>query len=309
MSWSSILCAAALVALTCAPAPAAVTLRDDLQREVTIVHPAGRVITMLPSLTEIVCALGECSRLVATDRFSDWPASVATLPKAGGLDDVSIEMIVSLRPDLVLVSSAQRISVRLSELGVTSFALNPQSYADEQRAVMMIGQLLGVPQRAADLNASVERRVEDISATAMHHRHGAVPSVYFEIDRTPYVAGPQSYIGELLTRLGVRNIVAADMGAFPRLNPEYVVRQDPDILFVAPAEVAGLALRPGWGALRAVRAGHICAFAPGVEATVMRPGPRIGEGMQAMADCIGQFAPPQAPAPPQTPAPVRAATP
>ncbi|MFI4890318.1 MAG: ABC transporter substrate-binding protein [Steroidobacterales bacterium] len=282
-----VLSAAALPSITVARA--GITLRDDLQREVSIARPAQRIITMLPSLTEAVCALGACDRLVATDRYSNWPAAVGALPKAGGLDDASIELIVSLKPDLVLISSAQRVSARLDELGVASFALNPQSYADGLRTVDLIGQLLGIPERAAALNALTEQRVREVGEASIRRRHGASPSVYFEIDRTPYVAGPQSYIGELLARLGVRNIVTADMGNFPRVNPEYVVRHDPDIMFVERADVAGLAMRPGWGRLRAVREGHICAFPADVDATIMRPGPRVADGMQAMADCIERF--------------------
>ena len=280
------------VFLYASAACAAITMQDDLQRTVVISRPAQRVITMLPSLTEIVCALGACDKLVAIDRFSNWPASVGGLPKAGDLDDASIELIVSLKPDLVLISSAQRISTRLGELGITSFALNPQSYADEVRAVTLIGALLGVSAQAADLNATSEKRVRDIGAEAIRRRHGASPRVYFEIDRTPYAAGPQSYIGELLSRLGTRNIVDPGLGAFPRLNSEYIVRHDPDILFVSAVDVAGLALRPGWDALHAVRERHICTFAPEIEATIMRPGPRIADGMQAMSDCIERFTQP-----------------
>lgn len=280
------------VLLYASAASAAISVQDDLQHRVSIAQPAQRVITMLPSLTEIVCALGACDRLVATDRFSNWPASVGGLPKAGDLDDASIELIVSLRPDLVLINSAQRISTRLGELGVTTFALNPQSYADEARAVTLIGTLLGASARAAALNASTEQRIRELGAAAIRRRHGASPRVYFEIDRTPYAAGPQSYIGELLARLGTRNIVDPGLGTFPRLNSEYIVRHDPDILFVSAGDVPGLALRPGWDALRAVRERRICSFAPEVEATIMRPGPRIADGMQAMSDCIERFTQP-----------------
>jgi iron complex transport system substrate-binding protein len=296
-------CSSVLIAVTAsqllisAGASAEITVRDDLQREVTIPRPAQRIITMLPSLTEIVCALGACEKIIATDRFSNWPASVNRLPKAGDLDDASIELIVSLKPDLVLISSAQRISARLGELGIVTFALNPQSYADEERAVVRTGQLLGVPGEAAVLNAATRSRILSIGAEAVARRHGASPRVYFEIDRTPYAAAPESYIGELLARLGTHNIVAEGLGAFPRLNSEYVVRHDPDILFVSPADAAGLALRPGWGALHAVQDRHICSFSPEIEATIMRPGPRIADGMQAMAGCIERFTQPAPGAP------------
>ena len=119
---------AAALALTLASGLAAaaqsqaLVLRDDLQRAVTFNRPPQRIVSLLPSLTETVCALGACSRLVATDRYSDWPAEVKALPKTGGLEDAQVEGIVRLAPDLVLLSRTQRISDRLHELGVESFA-------------------------------------------------------------------------------------------------------------------------------------------------------------------------------------------
>src|SRR6202034_4651324 len=107
----------------------ALVLRDDLQRAVTFSRPPQRIVSLLPSLTETVCALGACSRLVATDRYSDWPAEVRALPKAGGLDDAQVEEIVRLRPDVVLLSRSQRITRRLHELGVQSVAIDTQTFA------------------------------------------------------------------------------------------------------------------------------------------------------------------------------------
>ena len=95
----------------------AVVLRDDLQHAVTFDRAPQRIVSLLPSLTETICALGACSRLVATDRYSDWPVEVRALPKTGGLEDAEIEGIVRLAPDLVLLSRTQRITDRLHELG------------------------------------------------------------------------------------------------------------------------------------------------------------------------------------------------
>lgn len=283
----------ALLLVLCAAARAtgALVLRDDLQRTVVVPRNPERVISLLPSLTEIVCALGACGRLVAAGQFDDWPARLNKLPKAGGLDDVNVEMIVSLHPDLVLLSRAQRVTQRLDQLGIVSFALQTDRYSDIARAVRLIGALLGVPARAAALNARIQRAVDAVSATAIARRRGAGPSAYFEVDRAPYAAGPQSYIGELLTRLGVRNIVAADLGPFPKLNPEYVVRRDPDVIFIAAADVSTLADRPGWDRIRAVREHRLCAFTPPVMNMISRPGPRVSEGMRAMADCLARVAP------------------
>ena len=111
------------------------------------------------------------------------------------------------------------------------------------------------------------------------------------MDRAPYAAGPASFIGELLTRLGARNIVSADLGPFPQLNPEYVVRRNPDVIFISPAEAPHLAERPGWDQMRAVKEGRLCYFSPAVRDTIVRPGPRVAEGMRAIADCLARVAP------------------
>jgi iron complex transport system substrate-binding protein len=265
--------------------------RDDLGRSVALTHYPQRIVSLLPSLTETVCALGACDRLVATDRYSDWPAQVRALPKAGGIDDAEVELIVSLKPDLVLLSRSQRITGRLHDLGVISFALNTASYPEISHTVTVIGEILGLPDRAKRLNEAIGNAVQAISAQAIARRHGKVPTVYFEVDGPPYAAGPSSFIGELLTLLGARNIVTADLGPFPWLNPEYVVRHDPDVIFVSPAEVARVADRPGWDRIRAVREHRLCSFTPAVRDTIVRPGPRVAEGMRAIADCLAQVSP------------------
>jgi iron complex transport system substrate-binding protein len=266
-------------------------LRDDLDRPVEFARHPQRIVSLLPSLTETVCALDACGRLVATDRYSDWPPQVRALPKTGGIDDAEIELIVGLRPDLVLLSRSQRITGRLQELGVASFALNTDRYPDIARTVSVIGEILGVPDRAERLNRSIADEVHAIGARSIARLHGRSPAVYFEVEGPPYAAGPSSFIGELLTLLGARNIVGADLGPFPMLNPEYVVRHDPDVMFVSPAEVARVADRPGWDRIGAVKEHRICSFAPAVRDTIVRPGPRVAEGMQAIADCLAREAP------------------
>jgi iron complex transport system substrate-binding protein len=292
-AWNIVAAMALTVGLACGLSPhaAANVVRDDLQRDVRFSSAPRRIITLLPSLTETVCALGACDQLVATDRYSDWPAQVNSLPKAGGIDDAQIELIVSLRPDLVLLSRSQRITDRLHELGIASFALETDRYADIAHTVSVIGEIIGERERAARLAESIEDEVRAVGAQALAHRRGAGPAVYFEVDRAPFAAGPGSFIGELLARLGTRNIVSADLGAFPKLNPEYVVRHDPDVIFVTAAESPHLAERPGWDRIRAVRENRICSFGPAVSDTIVRPGPRVAAGMRAIDECLARVAP------------------
>ena len=285
-----------LLTLTAAAAPQAfadgpIVLRDSAQNELRFESSPRRIISLLPSLTETVCALGECARLVATDRYSDWPESVRSLPKTGGLEDAQIERIVSLRPDVVLLAHAPRVRDRLRGLGLTTFEAESRSYADISRTVSLIGLLLAIPDKAATLNLKIDRAVDAVVESARRDLHGRTPLVYYEIDAGPYAAGPDSYIGEMLARLGVRNIVTPDLGPFPKLNPEYVVRHPPDVILVWPKEAANLGNRPGWKEIRAVREGRICSFAPAARDTIARPGPRVAEGLQAMADCLVRVAP------------------
>ncbi len=114
---------------------------DSSQHELHFDRTPQRIITLLPSLTETVCALGECARLVATDRCSEWPASVKSLPKVGGLDDAQIEPIVSLQPDLVILAYQARVTGRLHELDVKALVVETGTYADIARAVRAIGLL------------------------------------------------------------------------------------------------------------------------------------------------------------------------
>jgi iron complex transport system substrate-binding protein len=284
--------AAVAFAPACGAAPAPpIVVRDDLGHEITLAHPPQRLISLLPPLTETVCALGECGRLVATDRYSNWPDSVKALPKTGGLEDPLIEAIVRLHPDLVLLSSAQRITGRLRELGIESVALDTQTYAHISHVITVIGAILDVPERAAALNRRIDAEVREIGGQAIAARRGPAPSVYFEVDPGPYAAGPESFIGEMLARLGARNIVDANLGPFPKLNPEYVVRRNPDVIFISPADAPRLADRPGWDQIRAVREKRICSFPPDVRDTIVHGGPRIADGMRAIAGCLARMTP------------------
>ena len=268
-----------------------VQLTDDRGRHITLAQPPLRIVSLLPSLTESVCALGQCARLVGVDRYSNWPASIASLPRVGGGQDPSIEAVVALRPDVVLMATSSRAAARLESLGLTVVALEPKTHADVQRVLGKIGQVLAVPdaQRVwRRIDAAVEAAAQSVPPAARGAR------VYFEVNRGPYGAGTSSFIGETLTRLGARNILPAALGPFPKLNPEYVVRADPDLIMVGARSVEGLAERPGWGSLRALREQRLCVFSPEESDVLVRPGPRMAEGARLMAGCLASKAVPAA---------------
>ncbi|MGL4434506.1 MAG: ABC transporter substrate-binding protein, partial [Giesbergeria sp.] len=214
-----------------------VQLTDDRGRAVQLARTPQRIVSLLPSLAETVCALDQCQRLVGVDRYTNWPESVRKLPQVGGGLDPNIEAIVALRPDVVLMATSSRAAARLESLGIPVVALEPKTHADVQRVLGKVGQLLGVPDaqrvwRATD--AGVQAAAQSLSPQARGAR------VYFEVNPGPFGAGPGSFIGETLTRLGARNILPDALGPFPKLNPEFVVRADPDLIMVGARSAEGL---------------------------------------------------------------------
>ena len=268
-----------------------IVLTDATHQELRLGAPPERIVSLLPSLTESVCELGECARIAATDQFSNWPESVKSLPKVGSLEDVEVEPIVRAKPDIVLLAHGLRALDRLRSLGVVTFEFEAQTYPDIARNISTLGVMLGVPERASSLNAQIEQSVTAVASDARGRLAGRALRIYYEVDSGPYGAGPESFIGEELARLGARNILTPDLGPFPKLNPEYVVRADPDVIFISPTEAPGLANRPGWSQIRAVREHRICSFPPEVRDTIVRPGPRVATGLRALAECLIRVAP------------------
>ena len=277
----------ALLISVVALAPAhALQLTDDRGVTVTLAQAPQRIVSLLPSLTQSICALDQCQRLVGVDRYSNDPASVRRLPVLGGGLDPNIEAIVALRPDVVVLATSSRASQRLESLGLKVVALEPKSQADVRRVLKKLGQLLAVPD-----NTGAERvwRVIDAGVTAAAQSlppHAKNLRVYFEVNQGPYAAGESSFIGETLTRLGVKNVVPAALGPFPRLNPEFVVRANPDIIMVSSGSMQGMLAYPGWSAIKAVREKRICAFSRDESDVLVRPGPRMADAARIMAKCI-----------------------
>jgi iron complex transport system substrate-binding protein len=166
--------------------------------------------------------------------------------------------------------------------------LEPKNHADMRRVLDKIGQVLGTDdaQRVwREIDASVSAAAQSLPASVKNMR------VYYEVNSGPYAAGEGSFMGETLTRLGAKNIVPAAMGPFPKINPEFVARANPDVIMVGERSAQGLEQRPGWASMRAVRDGRICRFKAEDSDVLVRPGPRMGEAARLMANCLLSKAP------------------
>lgn len=261
----------------------ALDVTDDRGVTQHFVNSPKRIVSILPSLTESVCALGQCQRLVGVDRYSNFPEQVRRLPQVGGNLDPNIEAIVALKPDVVLVSVATRASERLQALGIPVLAMEPKSQQDVRRILGKIAQLLEVDhaeQLWQSMTKGIEQAAMSVPARAKKMR------VYFEVNNAPYAAGASSFIGETLTLLGVGNVVPPELGPFPKLNPEFIVRANPDLIMVGQRGFSAFESRPGWATIRAVREKRVCVFTPEQSDVLVRPGPRMAEAAQMMAACL-----------------------
>ena len=268
-------------------------LQDDRGVEHRFETPPQRIVSLLPSLTEAAWVLGAGPRLVGVDRYSNWPAEVAALPRLGGLDDAQIEALVRLRPDAVLASTAARSLDKLDALGLRVLRLRSDSHADVRRTLGVLARLLGTPEAGERVWAQLDQQLAAAAARVPPLLRGQ--RVYFEIGGGPYAAGATSFIGETLARLGMANIVPADLGPFPKLNPEYVVRARPQVIMGVQREQAALLARPGWQALPAVQQRRLCGFGAAEYETLTRPGPRLGEAAALLATCLERLAAPRQP--------------
>lgn len=261
----------------------AVQVVDDRGVTVELARPPQRIVVMLPSLTEVICEMGACDRLVAVDDFSNWPVQVRKLPHVGGLEDANIEMIVALKPEVVLLASSSRAVGRLEGLGIKVLTLEPKNLADLRRVWMQVALVLGVNDGQARwqrLDAEVDAQASRLPASLRGTK------VYIEVDTGPYAASEASFIGEVLARVGAANVVPGQLGPFPKLNGEFVVRADPQVIMISDHASPAIASRAGWDRIRAVRDGRVCTYDRAQGDVLVRPGPRMAQAAKIMVDCL-----------------------
>ena len=261
-----------------------VTVVDDLGREVRLEGPPQRVVSLVPSHTETVCALGACERLVGRDTLSDYPASVLGLPELGSAFAPDLEALVALRPDLVLVDEYSGAADAVAPLGIPVFAGTPQRLEEVFEMIDRLALLLGTPNEAALLIASVRGELDGVTALVAGRDR---PTVFYEVDPSPYSVGPDGFIGTLIALAGGANVVPGDLGDFPLVDPEFVVATNPQVIVLADAPYGVsaelVAARPGWASIAAVRDGRVIELTQDQSDVMSRAGPRVGDALLLLA--------------------------
>ena len=260
---------------------------------------AQRIVSLSPTHTEMMFAIGAGEQLVAVDLNSNFPAEALELPNELDAFDPSVEAIAAFEPDLVVIGGD------FSGLGEQLDAIDiawwdgpaAASLEDTYAQIEQLGAATGRIAEAAELVSEMQTDIEAIVGEAGGAGEGL--SFYHEIDATLFTADSSTFIGQLYSLLGLRNIADADETesfGFPQLNAEFIVEQNPDLIFLPTGtfylETAeGLAARPGWDAIAAVQNGNIVETSDEIAG---RWGPRVVEYLQQVADAVQNVQVPEA---------------
>ncbi len=267
------------------------TLQDDAGRSVTLSESPQRIVSLAPSNTEIVCAVGACDRLVGVTDFDDYPAQVRSLPKVVVNAAPDVEKIVAARPALVLAAGNQQtpqaILQRLAELQIPTLVLYPESLDGIYTDIELVGAAIGRTDAATALVAEMRGRVAKVrEAVAGAPR----PRVFYEVSvyqGVIYTAGKDSFLASLVDLAGGEPITGDATGV---IQLEDLVRADPQLILLGdaayppPVTAEQVAARPGWSELSAVRSSAVAPMPQ--DPVITRPGPRIVEGLEALARAI-----------------------
>jgi iron complex transport system substrate-binding protein len=257
--------------------------------------PPQRIVSTAPSLTETIFALGAGDRVVGVTTWCLHPDAARAKPKIGGYSNPSLEAIIALRPDLVVVDGGRNdLAPRLAEMGVPVLDVRLDSLGSIEDAIRAIAARLDESGQGKALTARIAaQRAAVVRAVAGRPR----PRTLLLIGHSPdaltsiYAVGPKSFLGEMLEAAGGENVLGDVRLPFPRISVEEVIGRDPDVILTIlspPAELTDAAARARrlWSAypsLRAVRTGAIRVI---VDETMVQPGPRIGEKLAILAEAL-----------------------
>jgi iron complex transport system substrate-binding protein len=250
--------------------------------------PAQRIVSLAPSTTEALFAIGDGPLVVGRSRFSDFPPEASRLPIVGDVQP-DLERILELTPDLVVGTSGaatDRISRQLGAHGVDSLFPSGDSWQAMEALLIELGRRTGRLGEARSCVSAIDARADAVARSVANKPH---PRVLFVVNLEPVVvAGPSSFLQEFVARAGGTNVVM-DGPAWPTLGFERIAELDPDIVLdgTSPAgalEPSGIGRdSPGWGRVQAVRAGRVLRAS---DDRLLRPGPRMGEAVELLASLL-----------------------
>lgn len=280
--------AAVALALLLAGEAAAFTTRDLLGREVTLAAPPRRIVSLVPSVTEIVYALGAEHRLVGVTDFCDYPPAARAKPRVGGMVSPNLEAIVALKPDLVVATtegSREEAVAQLKRLKIPTYLVAAHRVSDMTALIARVGELTERRDAAAALVARLEQRIAVVTRAVLTR---ARPRVLYVLWPEPLIVpGRESLITELIRIAGGESITAGEADSYPRYSLEAAVARAPEVILLATHGAGtGPVDEEKWRALTslpAIRAGRLHRANGDL---VHRYGPRAVDGLEQLARAI-----------------------
>jgi len=270
-------------------APLCATFQDAMGREVTLKGEPKRIVTLAPSLTEILYFLGLGDRVVGVTRFSYYPPEARLKPQVGSYIDLNVEKIISLAPDLVIGTADGNqpgVVDLLEQAGIAVFIVNPRNIRQTIDTVAIMGRLCGVTERANTLSKQLSRRVDRIIDKTKSRRK---PLVFLQINLKPIMTvNKHTFLHDLVQLAGGRNMTEDEPITYPRISLEEVIRKKPEVIIISSMErggrfeVARLEWLK-WTSIPAVKNGRVHLIDSDL---IDRPSPRIIEGLEVMARFI-----------------------
>ena len=266
----------------------AIVVVDDAGDTLRLATPAKRVISLIPSATETIIAIGAKDRIVGRTRY-DVAKDVEGVPSVGGGLDPSTEAIVALHPDVVIGwdnDKRRAIRTKLATLNIPVFSLRTQDTSDIFRGIANLGKIVGRDSAANVLASSIRETIDSVRRAVSGRPTRSVMFVIYP--EPPMTAGPHTFIDELIGVAGGHSVFADSHDLWPTVSMEEVVKRQPDLLIVPQGEFKANALdefrgRNGWRDLKAVREGHISTVSADL---TQRPGANIGEAARALQAAI-----------------------
>ncbi|MGQ9794847.1 ABC transporter substrate-binding protein [Desulfosoma sp.] len=258
---------------------------DLVGRRLRVPDVPQRVVTLAPSLTEMVFALGSGHRVVGVSQYSNYPAEVQALTKVGSYVHPDVEKIVALKPDLVLAikdGNPREVVEKLEQVGIPVYAVNPKTLRQVMETLLALGNVLHAQERAEALVADMARRLQSVDDAIKNVTYR--PGVFFQIGVSPIVSvGTETFAHELIVRAGGRN-VAEGPDPYPRFTLEQVMTLRPDTIIVSSMERAQIfdQVREQWLRWSGIPAAaeHRVYLVP--SDLFDRPGPRLVDGLELL---------------------------
>ena len=282
----AVLAAATVLGLLGAAKAEPISVTDAFGRRVTVPAPPQRIVTIFSSNVELIAALGLTDRIVGIEAFTRYPPEVIGRPLVGGRLGFSVDAVVGLKPDLLVVTPAREAAHTLVDpmerLGIPIVVLTGRTVAEILHNIRLLGQLTGVPERGEAVTAKLEARLADVAERTKGREGPRAVMVRGRVGNgLLLVARPDTYTGDAMVLAGGR-FALENRGPISQVSPEAIINSDPDVLLFAgsQAELDDMISRPGWSTMRAVRTKRVHTVS---RAEFLIPGPRTFDGIERLA--------------------------